>query len=67
MKTGFSLTDIGRRLATLLLEQGFSLTDIGRRLGHAWYGTTLRYLHAPDKAQDKIAETLNELAESSSF
>ena len=54
-------------LATLLLEQGFSLTDIGRRLGHAWYGTTLRYLHAPDKAQDKIAETLNELAESSSF
>lgn len=52
-------------MATLLLEKGYTLTDVGKRLGHAWYGSTLRYVHSYNSAQDKMVETLNDLSKDS--
>ena len=67
IKTAATPHTLRHGLAVLLEENGFPLTSISRQLGHGWYGTTLRYLHAPDKTQDRIAETLNTLAKDSNL
>ena len=62
IETDVSPHSLRHSMATLLMENGYSLTDVGKRLGHAWYGSTLRYVHTYNSAQDKMVETLNDLS-----
>ena len=62
IETEVSPHSLRHSMATLLMESGYSLTDVGKRLGHAWYGSTLRYVHTYNSVQDKMVETLNELS-----